>query len=94
MWTTPNRGRKPLEAWRWTVHLALVGLALLGTLLGAWFVRGRGLGAMIALAAGSTAVNAVFLSEPRHLLPLLPGLFAAGAAGLLLLVRQRRLNRG
>src|SRR3954454_22285139 len=73
MWTTPNRGRRPLEAWRWGVHLALVGLALLGTLLGAWFVRGRGLGAMIALAAGSTAVNAVFLSEPRHLLPLLPG---------------------
>src|SRR3954451_10963334 len=94
MWTTPNRGRKPLEAWRWTVHLALVGLALLGTLLGAWFVRGRGLGAMIALAAGSTAVNAVFLSDPRHLLPLLPGLFAAGAAGFLLLVRQRRLSRG
>src|SRR3954470_10318716 len=81
MWTTPNRGRKPLEAWRWSVHLALVGLALLGTLAGAWLVRGRGLGAMIAVAAASTAVNAAFLSEPRHLLPLLPALYAAGAAG-------------
>src|SRR4051812_24913349 len=81
MWTTPNRGRRPLEAWRWAVHLALVGLALLGTLAGAWLVRGRGLGAMIAVAAASTTVNAVFLSEPRHLLPLLPALFAAGAAG-------------
>jgi hypothetical protein len=85
MWTTPNRGRKPLEAWRWTVHIALVGLALLGTLAGAWLVRGRGLGAMIAVAAASTTVNAVFLSEPRHLLPLLPALFAAGAAGWMLI---------
>ena len=85
MWTTPNRGRKPLEAWRWTVHIALVGLALLGTLAGAWLVRGRGLGAMIAVAAASTAVNAVFLSEPRHLLPLLPALFAAGFAGWVLI---------
>src|SRR3954451_8192942 len=90
MWTTPNRGRKPLEAWRWSVHIALVGLALPGTLLGAWFARGRGLGAMVAVAAASTAVNAAFLSEPRHLLPLLPALFAAGAAGWLLLWSRLR----
>jgi hypothetical protein len=94
MWTTPNRGRKPLEAWRWTVHLALVALALLGTLLGAYLVRGRGLGAMIAVAAASTAVNAVFLSEPRHLLPLLPALFAAGAAGWALFARLPSVQRG
>ena len=90
MWTTPNRGRKPLEPWPWGVHIALVGLALLGTLLGAIFVRGRGVGAMLALAVASTAVNAVFLSEPRHLLPLLPALFAAGAAGWVLLAGRRR----
>jgi len=90
MWTTPNRGRKPLLAGAWAVHIVLVGLALLGTLLGMALARGRGLGAMIAIALASTATNAVFLSEPRHLLPLLPALFAAGAAGWVLAARRRR----
>ena len=35
-----------------------------------------------------SAVNAVFLSEPRHLLPLVPALFATGAAGWVLLARR------
>jgi hypothetical protein len=38
-------------------------------------------------------VNAAFLSEPRHLLPLLPALFATGAAGWVLMMRTRTFGR-
>src|SRR3954447_8418650 len=91
MWVTPNRGpHARLGAFRLTVHLLLVGLALAGTLLGVAVVRKPGMAAILVVAAASTAINAVFLSEPRHLLPLLPALFATGAAGWLLVLRHRR----
>jgi len=90
MWVTPNRGpHARLGAVRLTVHLLLVGLALAGTLLAAALVRRPGLGAILAIAAASTLINAVFLSEPRHLLPMVPALFATGAAGWALLARRR-----
>ena len=90
MWTTPNRGpHGQLTALGMTTHLLLVGLALLGTILGVTLARGRpGLGAIVAVAIASTAINAIFLSEPRHLLPLLPALFATGAAGWAFVIRR------
>jgi len=91
MWVTPNRGpHRRLTAGRLTIHLLLVGLALLGTLVATGVVRRPGPGALLTVAAASTAINAVFLSEPRHLLPLLPALFATGAAGWVLLARRTR----
>jgi hypothetical protein len=91
MWVTPNRGpHRQLTAMRLTIHILLIGLALAGTLLAAVLVRTPGLGALLAIAAASTVINAVFLSEPRHLLPLIPALFATGAAGWVLLARRRR----
>src|SRR3954471_1836552 len=90
MWVTPNRGpHAQLNAVRLTIHIVLIGLALAGTLLAAVLVRRPGLGALLAIAAASTAINAVFLSEPRHLLPMVPALFATGAAGWVLLARRR-----
>src|SRR4051812_29338364 len=91
MWVTPNRGpHARLTGSRLVIHLLLVGLALAGTLLGVIVARKPGLGAILAVAAASTAINAVFLSEPRHLLPLLPALFATGAAGWVVVLRHRR----
>ena len=46
----------------------------------------------LAIGANSaifTVVNAVLVSEPRHLLPLLPLLFAGGAAGGVLAFDRR-----
>jgi 4-amino-4-deoxy-L-arabinose transferase-like glycosyltransferase len=94
MWTTPNRGpRVRLETDRRVVHLLLVGLSLIGAILAAIFVRRPGVGALLAVAIASTIVNAIFLSEPRHLLPLIPALFATGAAGWVLLWRRRRARQ-
>jgi 4-amino-4-deoxy-L-arabinose transferase-like glycosyltransferase len=91
MWVTPNRGpHARIGAVRLAVHLLLVGLALAGTILAAVHLRRPGPGALLAVAAASTAINAVFLSEPRHLLPLLPALFATGAAGWALLLARSR----
>src|SRR5881397_1706430 len=91
MWVTPNRGpHARVAAVGLAVHLLLVGLALAGTVLAVVRVRRPGPGALLALAAASTAINAVFLSEPRHLLPLLPALFATGAAGWALLLKRSR----
>ena len=91
MWVTPNRGpHARVGAVSLTVHLLLVGLALVGTILAVVRVRRPGPGALLAVAASSTAINAVFLSEPRHLLPLLPALFATGAAGWALLLKRSR----
>lgn len=95
MWTTPTRNGQGarLSARSEAVHVALVALAILGTLLGAALLRGRGLGVMVAVALVSTVVNAIFLSEPRHLLPLAPALFATGAAGLAAALRGRLRGR-
>jgi len=89
MWLTPNRGpHKKLTIWRLLIHLLLVGLALSGTILAVTVVRRPGPGALLTIVAASTVINAVFLSEPRHLLPLLPALFATGAVGWALLARR------
>jgi 4-amino-4-deoxy-L-arabinose transferase-like glycosyltransferase len=91
MWVTPNRGpHRRLTAMRLAVHILLVGLALAGTILAVVRVRRPGLGAILVIAGVSTVINAVFLSEPRHLLPLIPALFATGAAGWALLLARRR----
>jgi hypothetical protein len=94
MWVTPNRGpHAQLATMRLIVHLLLVGLALGGTILAAVLVRRPGLGAILVVAAAATTINAVFLSEPRHLLPMVPALFASGAAGWALLARRAIARR-
>jgi hypothetical protein len=94
MWVTPNRGpHGRLTTGRLIAHLLLVGLALAGTILAVTVVRRPGPGALLTIAAASTVINAVFLSEPRHLLPLLPALFATGAVGWTLVVRRIRESR-
>jgi 4-amino-4-deoxy-L-arabinose transferase-like glycosyltransferase len=91
MWSTPNRGpHGRLTFWRLVVHLLLVGLALSGTVLACTVARRPGPGALLTIAAASTVINAIFLSEPRHLLPLLPALFATGAVGWALIWRRDR----
>ena len=70
-------------------HVALVALALLGLAAGLFRRRAPALVAVAALLALATVVNAVLVSEPRHLLPLLPLLFAGGAAGGVLAFDRR-----
>jgi hypothetical protein len=61
-------------------HVALV-MAALGALATAlWRRRSFLLTCIAALLVSTTIVNAVLVSEPRHLLPLLPLLFAGAAA--------------
>jgi hypothetical protein len=91
MWTTPTRqsAYQRLKAIPLAIHILLVGLALAGLGIGLILRRSAACAAILLVAASSTAVNAVFLSEPRHLLPLAPALFAGGAAGWALLVAGR-----
>jgi hypothetical protein len=64
-------------------HVALVAAALAGLVV-ALRRRSRAveLVAIAALLLLATAMNAVLVSEPRHLLPLLPLLFTGGAVGV------------
>ena len=59
-------------------------LALAGLALGIRRRRDAALVLVAALLGLVTVVNALLVSEARHLLPLLPLLFAAGAAGAVL----------
>ena len=55
-------------------------------------LRARRAGELVCIATLlvlATVVNAVLVSEARHLLPLLPLLFAGAAAGVVLTVRGR-----
>ncbi len=71
-------------------HLVLVGLSLLGLAAGLASSRQPVLLAIAALLLYATALNAVLVAEARHLLPLLPLLFAAGAGGGVAALRSRQ----
>jgi 4-amino-4-deoxy-L-arabinose transferase-like glycosyltransferase len=65
-------------------HLLLLFVALGGLVAALVRIRPPAVEivATAALLALATLVNAVLVSEPRHLLPLLPLLFASGAVGI------------
>jgi hypothetical protein len=85
MWLMPSRstmrthGRS--RARSRTVHLALLAAALLGLAAGLWRRRHPALLLVAAVLVYSTLLNTILVAEARHNLPLLPALYAAGAAG-------------
>jgi hypothetical protein len=90
MWGGYYRGgTRNLRSWLLAWHLLLVGLATGGALAGLALARRRRseLTLLIIPVAASTAVNAFFVAQARHNLPVLPLLVAAGAAGVVLAAR-------
>jgi 4-amino-4-deoxy-L-arabinose transferase-like glycosyltransferase len=92
MWTRYARGgarhtSPVLRAW----HIALVGFAMVGLVLG--LVRSPRplvLGAVALAVAYSTAIHMLVVSQARYNLPLVPALVACGVAGWALWWRRRR----
>ena len=92
MWTRYARGgarhtSPVLRAW----HIALVGFAVVGLVLG--LVRSPRplvLGAVALAVAYSTAIHMLVVSQARYNLPLVPALVACGVAGWALWWRRRR----
>jgi hypothetical protein len=93
MWLQPTRstlrthGRS--RARGRIVHLVLLGAAVLGLLAGLWRRRHPVLLLAAAIVAYSTLLNALLVAEARHNLPLLPALYAAGAAGWAIALSRR-----
>nr|MBA2638106.1 hypothetical protein [Solirubrobacterales bacterium] len=82
-----------VRAWVRPLHVGLVGLAAAGLLAG--LILGPRRPALWLAAATLlyvTAINAVFVAEARHNLPVMPVLLAAGAAGGVLALRRLRTN--
>jgi hypothetical protein len=73
-----------------TVHLVLLAAAGLGLAAGLWRRRHPALLLVAAIILYSTLLNAVLIAEARHNLPLLPALYATGAAGWVIASRARR----
>ena len=91
MWSRYARGGARHTTW--TIrgpHIALVVLATLGLLLGAWRRRSLLLACILAAALTSTAVHMLVVSQARYNLPLMPALLAGGLAGWVMFVRGQR----
>ena len=76
-------------AWIVWVHRAAAALALAGLGFGLWRTRRPELALALLIVLAATAVNVVFVAEPRHNVRLMPLLLAAGAAGWTLAWRER-----
>jgi hypothetical protein len=63
------------------IHRGIVILALAGILAGLYRTRSAALGLVVLALLVTTALDVVFVAEPRHAIRLLPGLVSAGAAG-------------
>jgi len=85
MWLTPTRSTMRTHghtrARGRVVHLLLLGAAVLGLAAGLWRRRHPALLLVAAVVVYSTLLNTLLIAEARHNLPLLPALYAAGAAG-------------
>jgi hypothetical protein len=85
MWLAPSRSTLHTGTWSQTpgrvAHLALLAAALLGLGAGLWRRRDPVLLLVAAVVLYSTLLNTLLIAEARHNLPLLPVLYAAGAAG-------------
>jgi 2-keto-3-deoxy-6-phosphogluconate aldolase len=73
-------------------HLALLAIALAGTVLG---LRERlpAAAAIAAIAVWSTIDNAILVAEPRHNMPLMPALATVGIAVLWTRIRAHATER-
>jgi hypothetical protein len=93
MWSEPTTGEHPQgrgnSAGEVAVHRGLLAAAVVGLLAGLWRRRDPVLLTIAAIALYSTLDNMILIAEARHGLPLLPVLFAAGAAGWALALRGR-----
>jgi hypothetical protein len=93
MWLVPTRstlrthGRD--RARGQIVHLVLLAAAVAGLAAGLWRRRDPVLLLVAAIVVYSTLLNAVLVAEARHNLPLLPALYAAGAAGWAIALSRR-----
>jgi hypothetical protein len=98
MWLQPTRST--LRGGQWSggvgrvVHLVLLAAAGLGLAAGLWRRRHPALLLVAAIVVYSTLLNAVLIAEARHNLPLLPALYAAGAAGWVIAISARRPTAG
>jgi hypothetical protein len=93
MWLMPTRSTlrvhgRERERGR-IIHVALLGAAVLGLAAGLWRRRHPALLFVVAIVVYSTLLNAVLVAEARHNLPLLPALYAAGAAGWVIALTRR-----
>ncbi len=93
MWGSYYRGGfHGVSAWIVWLHRALVLLAVAGAAFGLWRTRRPELGLALLVVLAATAVNVVFVAEPRHNVRLMPLLLAAGAAGWALAWRSQACN--
>jgi hypothetical protein len=83
LWLRPSRiGTSERPGAVTVVHLVLIVLALAGLILGLVRARSPGLTAIALVLAYGTAVHLLTTADSRYNLPLVPLLFAGGAAGL------------
>jgi hypothetical protein len=83
LWLRPSRiGTSERPAAVAVVHLVLIVLAFAGLLAGLIRARSPGLTAIALVLAYGTAVHLLTTADSRYNLPLVPLLFAGGAAGL------------
>lgn len=97
MWGSYYRGgtRNP-RAWITSWHLTLIAFALAGTLAGLALARKRRAELVFLMlpVLMSTAVQAIFVSQARHNLRVLPLLIVSGCAGTVLAWRALRSRGG
>ena len=96
MWGDYSRGgtRNP-RGWLTAWHLALLALALGGSIAGLAFARRRQPEMLLLLTPvlASTAINSIFVAQARHNLRVLPLLVACGAGGAVLAAQELRDRR-
>jgi CHASE2 domain-containing sensor protein len=93
MWLMPTRSTLRVHgrnrARGRIIHLVLLGASVLGLVAGLWRRRHPALLLVAVIVVYSTLLNAVLVAEARHNLPLLPALYAAGAAGWAIALSRR-----
>jgi hypothetical protein len=90
MWLRPSQAVQRAGTGLRVVHVVLVLGALAGLLAGLLRTRDPALAIVLAILAATTAVHVITAPGPRYALPLLPTLFLAGAAGVVLARRGAR----
>jgi Dolichyl-phosphate-mannose-protein mannosyltransferase len=94
MWGSYYRGGfRAVSARVVWLHRLLALLALAGGAVGLWRTRRPELALALLVVLADTAVNVVFVAEPRHNVRLMPLLLAAGAAGWALAWREHSGRR-
>ncbi len=91
LWLRPSQALRPPGTALWIAHVVLVVGAAAGLLLGLVRTRDPALAIVLAILASVTVVHVITAPGPRYALPLLPILWVAGAAGLVLARRGRRV---